>query len=78
MRELFVLFLAHSFYSQACCGGSHCHPVPCEEVIELPDGGVNYHNAVFDKIHVHPSEDARCHVCMNGQTPLCAYIRQDA
>jgi hypothetical protein len=29
---------AHSWYSEKCCHGKDCHPVPCEEIDKVSDG----------------------------------------
>lgn len=75
--------IAHSWYSPSCCSGQDCHPVPCEELTELTDGGYKYQDFVFTKQQVHPSQDNQCHVCIHEYTafdkhkaPMCVYTQQ--
>jgi hypothetical protein len=35
-----ALTLAHDLYPEDCCGGDHCHPIPCGAVREEPGGYV--------------------------------------
>lgn len=69
----------HEWYSQSCCGRIHCHPVPCDQLVEDNDGWVYLptHNH-FYAAQVFPSQDRFCHVCIdvNQGRSLCAYVRQ--
>jgi hypothetical protein len=78
MRALMALILlVHGWYPQDCCGGTHCHPVPCEEIRSGPNQTLVWNGITFLNIHVHPSQDRYCHVCTSGPNGLCAFIRQD-
>lgn len=77
---LLAVMLAHSWYSQACCGGSHCHPVACTTLVTNSDGSVDWTGLHFAPEQVHASQDALCHVCVaypahtRGRAPLCAFV----
>ncbi len=74
---------AHSWYDGRCCSGRDCHPVPCEDLSQGPDGSVTYRPTgvhVFRE-NVLPSKDAQCHLCTskpgrNEGYGYCAYVRQ--
>ena len=36
---LLPLLFAHWLYSSECCAENHCHPVPCDEIVDLDQGG---------------------------------------
>jgi hypothetical protein len=36
---LLPLLFAHWLYSSECCAENHCHPVPCDEIVDLGRGG---------------------------------------
>jgi len=63
-------------YPHACCANQHCHPVPCEEILEQNDGSWIWYTFRFNKNVVKPSEDKRCHVCTIGPNGVCAFIVQ--
>jgi len=50
---IFLLFFAHSFYPQWCCGSQDCRPIPCSEIV------------IEDGVAVFPSPDQRCHACVH-------------
>lgn len=70
---------AHSWYPQPCCAESHCHPVPCDQLIEQPNGDVTYR--LTDLIitvpaqAVQPSQDKLCHICIIAGSGVCAFIQ---
>lgn len=72
--------LGHDWYPDKCCGGKDCRPVPCDEVIEQPDGVVKWKDLYFNKAQVYSSEDSRCHVCVHkyplNTGPVCVFIQQ--
>lgn len=72
---LLSLILAHGWYPQHCCANRDCHPVPCVEMTELPNGGWEWQNKIFMKEKVSSSQDAKCHVCVYNDQPLCAFIQ---
>jgi hypothetical protein len=78
-----ILFFAilmvptHSWYPGACCAENHCHPVPCDELLERSDGNWIWYNFVFNRSVVKPSEDRFCHVCTIGANGVCAFIQQN-
>lgn len=74
---------AHEWYSPQCCSGRDCHPVNCEDLHENADGSLTYgpSGITFRKDQIHPSQDARCHICTSQPetdtgTPYCAYVVQ--
>ena len=67
--------LIHSWYPQPCCGDFHCHPVPCDELIEGEGGNWTYHGVFFDYFRIAPSQDKFCHVCIIGGQGACAFIQ---
>lgn len=77
MRFLVIsLVLIHGWYDSECCGGMDCHPVPCDELLELSDG-IHWKDLVFSGPKVRPSKDAFCHICednLAGHRGLCVYI----
>jgi hypothetical protein len=55
-------------YPPACCSNTDCHPIPCEELLDAKDGGVEYQTPEGFKVfvaksQVNPSPDAQCHIC---------------
>ena len=63
-------------YPWDCCGEEDCHPVPCDELLEDTTGGYKYKDLYyFSKNQVKNSEDNKCHVCIMGIKPLCAFIQ---
>ncbi len=74
---------AHSWYDGRCCSGRDCHPVPCDDLSQDPDGSVTFRPTgvhVFRE-NVLPSQDAQCHLCTskpgrNEGYGYCAYMRQ--
>lgn len=81
-----AVLLVHSWYPQECCSERDCHPVPCEEISEAPNGGIRFQEHLFEKQRVRPSLDAQCHICIHGWYdvhgwhghPTCAFIQQGA
>lgn len=76
---------SHSWYPMQCCHDKDCHPIDsCEEIEDLPDGKVRWRGMIFDKDRVHPSQDAKCHVCIfehswspkDPPTPMCIFTQQ--
>ncbi len=71
----------HDWYSLACCGNTHCHPIDsCSEILETAKGVV-WNGIEFTKDKIHPSQDNHCHVCiMHGYndytSPMCIYVQQ--
>jgi hypothetical protein len=86
MKTLFlasIIYLAHGWYSQSCCGDFHCHPVPCDQLVETDSGSWKYlpRHLEFYAAQVWPSQDRYCHICSargpdGKERPLCAYIQQ--
>jgi hypothetical protein len=77
-----ALVLVHSFYSQSCCGGKDCRPVPCEQISRMSNGDWLWDNA-YQRVTFFPgamkvSEDDQCHVCVNDDTippmGICLYL----
>jgi hypothetical protein len=77
-----VAILAHWLYSTDCCADRDCHPVPCEEIVDTAWGWiwtpVGHSPVTFNREHVKPSPDGRCHVCHLGYGPgmngICIYL----
>jgi hypothetical protein len=79
---------AHSFYPTECCSGQDCQPVDCDALREEEHGAVSYSpktaayppekpaTYIFTRDRVKPSQDDRCHVCVNGGRPLCVFVQQ--
>ena len=81
ITTLSLIFQVHGWYPLECCGGRDCHPVPCEDLVELDNGDYTYHNIHFRKDQVKPSLDNQCHVCISQgeyQTPYCVFIQQSS
>lgn len=70
MIELWTL--VHLFYSDACCAGMHCHPVPCAEITALPDGW-QWRDMHFQRTMLRQAPDGQCHVCVVAG-PVCIYL----
>jgi hypothetical protein len=73
--------LIHDWYPESCCGGHDCRPVPCDEIIELPNNTVQWQQYNFMYNQVHPSKDSKCHVCIHKNTgysefPVCVFTQQ--
>jgi hypothetical protein len=66
------LLLIHWLYSKECCDDSHCHPVPCEEIISKGDGW-EWHGKDFAKYMLKISPNGECHVCVSA-APICIYL----
>jgi hypothetical protein len=72
---------AHDFYSNQCCGGRDCHPVPCDEITSVGEGW-QWKGETFDRFMLHIAPDGNCHVCVapnftSGRTvdrPTCIYL----
>jgi hypothetical protein len=67
-----VAILAHWLYSDACCSGNHCHPVPCNEIVDLGSGW-KWNGIVFEHGMLKDSPDGNCHVCV-AAGPICIYL----
>ncbi len=70
---------AHEWYPKECCGGQHCYPVPCNELLQLDNGNWQWKKYIFKKETVQSSHDAKCHVCIYTglglkSMPYCAFI----
>ena len=71
---LVAVIFAHSWYPLACCEGSHCRPVACEEIQQRGADWV-WHGTRFPDRLRQSSSDGGCHVCIadNG-VPLCLFL----
>lgn len=69
------LFLAHMLYSIECCSERDCHPVPCNEIVDLGTGW-QWRRTVFSRAMLHTSPDGGCHVCIfeNWYEGICIYL----
>jgi len=69
---------AHEWYPEACCGGTHCRPAPCEELVEDDKGWIHWGQYHFNPMQIKPSEDNKCHVCTlpTPPVPLCVFVQQ--
>ena len=74
---------AHEWYSYGCCGTRDCASIEdCDELAEQKDGSYIYKPTGdrFDKEHVYPSQDKKCHVCIGisgtSRIPRCIFIMQ--
>jgi hypothetical protein len=78
-----VMALAHSWYPLDCCSGRDCHPVPCAEISQKRERGMEGYSWTgvryldryqpdsiwFPKMWHRYSPDGKCHVCFSyGQT----------
>ena len=71
----------HEFYSQQCCEGLHCHPVPCEEITSTVDGWM-WNGTRFELRMLRMAPDGNCHICiapnfLEGKAvdkPTCIYL----
>ena len=72
---LSLVIQAHSWYPASCCATNHCHPVPCDELLERADGNWIWYTFAFRREVVKPSEDQFCHVCTIGPNGVCAFIQ---
>ena len=71
-----LVISAHSWYPQECCGEKDCHPIPCEELVQRPDGNYQWEQFTFKREQVRASLDKDCHVCVfRNETPYCAFIQ---
>jgi hypothetical protein len=70
-----VVLLAHWLYSDECCGGDECRPVPCWEVNRVADGW-NWRGIFFSTNVVKLSPDGNCHVCYGEKAFIghCIYL----
>jgi hypothetical protein len=67
--------LIHSWYPEGCCEDKHCHPVPCNELVDNGKGKlVLWQKYQFDKQIIRPSPDDQCHICLIGEQPGCIWI----
>lgn len=70
---------AHSWYPMNCCHDQDCHPVPCDQLVETPDGYI-FDGVTFSKLNEQPSQDRHCHVCIMGsgsaRRGLCVFTQQ--
>lgn len=81
LASLSILTLVHSWYPNYCCSDKDCKPVDCDAIYERQDGEFVYQapemNYIFRKDQNKPSQDSKCHVCINdGGTPLCIFTLQ--
>lgn len=75
--EIIALLLAHSFYSAECCSGRDCHPVPCDQIVMMPNGDFRWNKVMFNRSVMHVSEDGGCHVCVADAMAMigrCLYL----
>ena len=73
-RACLLLTLAHMNYPPACCGGSDCRPVPCDEIHLVGENWV-YQDAHWPKDKVQDSLDGACHVCITkGGIATCLFM----
>lgn len=80
----FYWAFAHSWYSQQCCSGLDCEPLPIDGVEEVQGGWrVHYVSPKFGPIEqfvprslMRDSQDGRFHGCfrMNDHLPICFYV----
>ena len=72
-----AVVLAHSFYPQSCCSDTHCHPVPCDQLLEQPNGDVLLAGTGIKvpAAAVQPSPDRLCHICVIAGSGVCAWIQ---
>ncbi len=71
-----AIVLAHSFYPQSCCSDTHCRPVPCDQLIEQPNGDVLFNGTItVPSRSVSPSPDRRCHICIIAGSGVCAFLQ---
>jgi len=86
MKAVFIglvaFSLVHSWYPQSCCSDRDCHPVPCEDILEEPNG-YSYQGLLFGKEQVQLSKDRFCHVCIGKKpsglpNPYCIFIQTNA
>lgn len=77
---LMVQAHAHSWYPPKCCNEGDCHPVPCEEIEDLPGGAAQWGKYKFRSDQTYPSQDSQCHACISPQfdTPYCIFTQQGA
>ena len=66
-----LLMLAHSWYPQECCGGSHCYPVDCKDMHKIK-GGWQWKEFTFEQ--GQPSGDGGCHICTLSGEPICLFF----
>jgi hypothetical protein len=73
--SLIVLVLTHWLYSEECCAGEDCHPVPCEQIVTTKDGW-RWHGVDFFRGMQQVSPDGRCHVCAGAEAFIgrCIYL----
>jgi hypothetical protein len=77
------LLLAHSWYSDKCCGGSHCHPVPCGAIHHLAQSRWQYRAPELGYdisfYTASPSPDEQCHACYSAGSAngLCLFLPQE-
>lgn len=73
-----MIAFGHEWYPAECCGGMHCRPVPCDELVEKKDG-VHWRDLVFSGKSVRPSQDGSCHVCEEttryGHAGYCVFVQ---
>jgi hypothetical protein len=72
MLELAFIIAVHSIYSDACCSGTHCHPVPCGEIQSVGDGW-HWNGMTFPRAMLRIAPDGECHVCVSA-APICIYL----
>jgi hypothetical protein len=75
---------AHSWYPAECChgleDGGDCRPVPCDELLEGKDGGLDYHAPEGFTVYVAPSKvqpspNKQCHICYGASgIGYCAWL----
>ncbi|HEX7960715.1 MAG TPA: hypothetical protein VF493_12400 [Terriglobales bacterium] len=71
--------MAHSWYPMECCHDQDCRKVPCDELVETPNGYL-FDGVTFSKAMERPSKDRWCHVCImgsgGGRRGLCVFTQQ--
>ena len=68
-----TFLLIHEFYAKECCEQTHCHPVPCSEIVTKGDGW-QWHEFMFHRDRLKDSPDGKCHVCVNEYVSFCIYL----
>jgi hypothetical protein len=79
MRLALLVLLAHWLYSDQCCGGHDCHPVPCAEIYAFKDGWL-WRGIMFGTEVLKLSPDGNCHVCHGDKAFIghCIYLPPEA
>jgi hypothetical protein len=68
---LTAFLLAHSWYPPACCNGSDCHAISCNEVTQDTAG---YHWRGHTFTSAAPSQDSDCPACIYNGRATCLFL----